>query len=598
MKALRFVLVLAILAGIAPGVYGEESSTCSWLRPLPNTKASPYGAVGYIGNGCTATLIHPRHILTAAQCLVNEDNSSEYWSDIYFYPNYNGGTGRKRIRIERAVVGAHGNLGLQYFTSDWAIARLAAPATGFPVLAINPGNNTEEQPVRVGHYSRDPLYFDPQCANPPYATERGCTPGWTPYDANVWWQNGFVSQGKITVNTDLSYNTLTAPGLNGSEGAPHLVKDTDGEWKINGITHALVSGEDCAGQEGPWAGRFFRAPWFAANVAVSSAPSAADRTGVFVIDSDRNWLVYRERTTSGSTDPFSFYELAKSMEGGAFAKIAAFKLGGTGLPGVVVLNKSGELWEVDRGSDNWTDWRSVSTPAGDVLTDIDTATTIDGAAVLYAVNSRSSGGSLYRRARTSAEADADWQPSWSKIVKSDSFVYKRVTAVRHEGDRRNQVWMLTTTDSIRTVKTTGEGWTEVTTFEGPPLPSGQLIADVDAGWNSKKRALLVALSSTGVAWYREADSKLSTASWSSWQQLPTLIDPGVPINRGNVELVSVSASRWEETDGDVVVPVVFATDNWGNVYQTTYTEATSTWSYWMPFYGKRINSSQSAEVID
>ena len=597
MKTLRLILILAIVGGVVSGAYAEESSTCSWFGPLPNTKTSPYGAVGYIGNGCTATLIHSRHILTAAHCIVNEGDSSNYWTDIYFYPNYNGGSSPPRFRIERAVVGAHGGTDAQYFTSDWAIARLATPVSGFPVLALNPGHNAED-PVQVGHYSRDPLYFDPQCATPPFDSERGCTPDWTPFDADVWWQNGFVSKGQITLNTDLSYNVLTAPGLDGSAGSPHLVKDTDKVWKINGVTHGPASAEPCGGLGGPWAGRFFHAPWFAANVAVASAPTAADRTGVFVIDSDRNWLVYRERTTSGSSDPFGFYELAQGMTEGGFSKIAAFKLGGTGLPGVVVLSKSGALWEVDRESDNWTDWKSVSIPSGEVLIDIDAATTIDGVAVLYAVNSRNSGGSLYRRTRMSGAADAEWQPSWSKIVTSDSYIYKRVTAVRHEGDGRNQVWMLTTTGNIRTVTATGQGWTTVTSFEGPTLPSGQLIADVDASWNHQKRALLVALSSTGQTWYREADSRKSTASWSSWQQLPTLVDPGVPVNRGTVKLISVTASRWAETDEGVVVPVVFATDNWGNVYQTNYSRATSTWSNWMPFYGKRVNSSQSSEVND
>lgn len=597
MKTLRLVLILAMLGGIPPAAHGEESSTCNWFGPLPNTKTSPFGAVGYIGNGCTATLIHSRHILTAAHCIVNDNDSSNYWTDLYFYPNYNGGSGPPRFKIERAVVGAHGSTGGQYFTSDWAIARLATPASGFPVLGLNPGVNTEE-PVQVGHYSRDPLYFDPQCAAPPYESERGCTPDWTPYDPDVWWQNGLVSKGTITLDSDLSYNTLTAPGLAGSAGSPHLVKDLDNKWRISGVTGGLLGAEPCAGLGGPWAGRFMAAPWFAAGVAVASAPSAAERTGVFVIDSDRNWLVYRERTTSGSSDPFNFYEFAKGMTNGGFARIAAFKLGGSGLPGIVVLGKSGALWEIDRGSDNWTEWNSVSTPPGQILVDIDTASTVDGVPVLYAVDSRSSGGNVYRRLRTTGTEDGDWQPSWSRIVKSDSFIYKRVTAVRHEGDGRNQLWMVTSTGSIRTVRATGQGWSVVTNFVGPPLPSGQLIADVDAGWDSEKRALLVALSSTGQAWTCVAGSKKSTASWSSWQQLPTLVDPGVPINRGNVKLISISASRWAETDEQAVIPVVFATDNWGNVYQTNYSKATSTWSNWMPFYGKRINSSQSSEVND
>ncbi len=111
MKPLRRFLLVMILGAFASGAVGDDHCK-TYTGFIPDSIDKPYGAVGYIGNGCTATLIGPQHILTAAHCIVAEGDSSNYWTDIWFYPNYHSGDQNPpRFRIDRAVLGAHGHTG-------------------------------------------------------------------------------------------------------------------------------------------------------------------------------------------------------------------------------------------------------------------------------------------------------------------------------------------------------------------------------------------------------------------------------------------------------------------------------------------------------
>ena len=49
------------------------------------------------------------------------------------------------------------------------------------------------------------------------------------------------------------------------------------------------------------------------------------------------------------------------------------------------------------------------------------------------------------------------------------------------------------------------------------------------------------------------------------------------------DLVTLTASRWQEQTGGDIVPVVLATDRQGNIYYTTYT-TTGVWEPWRSFY--------------
>ena len=75
------------------------------------TQNAPWGAVGYLNDGCTATLIDGYHILTAAHCVRNGNTGAwvpngDFPNPLRFYPNFHPNRiNPPRYRVARSVGG-------------------------------------------------------------------------------------------------------------------------------------------------------------------------------------------------------------------------------------------------------------------------------------------------------------------------------------------------------------------------------------------------------------------------------------------------------------------------------------------------------------
>lgn len=134
---------------------------------MPEQDSLPWGAIGYLNNGCTATLIDADHILSAAHCFV--DPVTGAWqrgpggAGLRFYPNYHPDRPNPPYRtIDRVVVGsrteAPGFPPPSFPAMDWSIAHLDAPVLDFPSMSIFPAPFNPLAVMNAG-YQRDPVIF-------------------------------------------------------------------------------------------------------------------------------------------------------------------------------------------------------------------------------------------------------------------------------------------------------------------------------------------------------------------------------------------------------------------------------------------------------
>lgn len=162
-NSLRFRLVvgLSLFALHASGAIFCPDDRYS----MPMQTTLPWGAIGFLNNGCTATLIDPNHILAAAHCFASIGTGA--WqrgpanSGLRFYPNYNPDRPNPPFRtIDRVVVGSRieaPNFPPPGFPAmDWGLAHLDTPVTDFDSMPILPA---PQLPLSVmnGAYQRDEL---------------------------------------------------------------------------------------------------------------------------------------------------------------------------------------------------------------------------------------------------------------------------------------------------------------------------------------------------------------------------------------------------------------------------------------------------------
>jgi len=613
---------------------GESSNAAVYCpdfsQTLPMTQSAPWGAVGYLNDGCTATLIDGYHILTAAHCVRNGNTgawvpNADFSNPLRFYPNFHPSRpNAPRYRVSRSVVGSltqdgDNTANRGFMPSDWAISRLdcdtdsqgtqwCPPVTGFPSLALVSASSWQGESVSRAGYDRDKTKLAPDALCPPANAqdEADSCPGACPCSppvANWWWQNGFVDPACV-VNSpndngwtdDFLVSSCSTRG--GASGSPIVTWWSQSVgYAIRGVVHGAgwTTPEDTP-CENPGQGhdyvtgaagvmRFAHAPRFAKNVAISRHESGANRTQVWAVDGDADAIRTRSRKSASLTNGFSTWDVCGAVT--APDRIAANRLTNF-RPDVLVTTTTGTLfYRYMSSGGSWQSWASFATPPGRAIRDVDA--TLDSASIPYFFGvDNIPGGYAYRRRRTGSGAYDPWN-GWQLLVTSYvNDAYARVSSIRRHGDLVQEMFLVTTSGAVRWA---AEPFpvSAPSDFQAPAT-----IVDLDAGWLWDNRVFVVAVDDQGHLWLR-TQTATSGNGWNSWITFDPPVGPPIyaPATgcAGSAPpgIVSVTASRWQDDPVSTVVPVIFATDNQGNVYYTTYETGPCTQSgcdcgtYWQPW---------------
>ena len=193
-------------------VWAETGWAQEGLPRLPLTYAPAFDAIGRLGSdpkfqtsqGCTAALIAPDLVLTAAHCV----NPSQ--GGLVFSPGWRVGQRNPSIAIARTLRHPdYGGIGNLAFENDIAIAVLSVPVTGVTPLAL-------------AHTSGAEIY--------------GKTIALLGYHAGA--------QGGLSGSFDCPLGPgrgrlmgVECPVRGGNSGSPLLIK-SEGEWRIIGVAAA------------------------------------------------------------------------------------------------------------------------------------------------------------------------------------------------------------------------------------------------------------------------------------------------------------------------------------------------------------------------
>jgi len=587
---------------------------------LPVDPAEPYMAVGLMNNGCTAFLIDADHIVAAAHCFVNTNTGQWHVvpNQLRFYPNFHpdrvdaDDARVPRADITRAVLGSRAAENRLGAGMDWGIAKVEnwrdTAGLDLTPLALAPTSPTVGAQLVNPAYNRHHCPYDDMDSitwdNMDWDTTN-CAGQWVRLmqdpplfdgvnadhvDCNTRWIAGSIHRDCTITNVsdDIVEEDCVTNG--GSSGSP-IIQTGSGPWTAVGVVHGASQGPnfeikeepDCSippKGRGASVDRFREAPRFAENVAVHRRPDNPAATAVFVVDGDRDVVVFRAREGASpeSAGRFSWWtSLGAPPQGGELTRIAACSTDEDSHPQIFVISDEVTLHTRGVGADdNWGAWATVDLPVGTGrVVDVD-ATTDDAGRCQIVV--ATTGAGLQTRAKM---ANGGWS-AWTEVASGS---YTEVTALRYDGI----IW-------VAMIDPTGAAWRtwydDAMWFTPVPLGAPGGVAawrDVDMTWDEAARGFMLATPEGGgnVLWFMPMYG--ADTAWT-WRTFDTgLWAPGFG-PQDAPEMLTITASRWMEDPPGTTSPVIFGTGVRGNVYFIEYArDSVVGWVLdWKSFYHERI----------
>jgi V8-like Glu-specific endopeptidase len=331
----------AVFAALAPLLATKEDAADAEQRDImPVTSSLPWGAVGFLDNGCTGALIDSQHVLAASHCFtfdfdgVTADGQpylqGAWQTGLVFFPNYHPSRANPpRYEIDRVIVGSRAQTD-PATAADWGIAHLTKPVTGFPALQVSPRERWQYPSfVLFAGYGRDEVVYPNEAASFPEPSPGGFCANFKP---NCWWIPAFTDPKCLAldeVDGIVRTDEFSCRTLGGNSGSPVLWQAASLEPQAFRVTGVISGGGSF------WsAQRFQHAPRFAAGVAVASHDDGTPRTQVFATDRDRSRIASRHRAGASAAQPFTYFRDLGSVP--SPGPLAAFRLP-DGRPQVVVL---------------------------------------------------------------------------------------------------------------------------------------------------------------------------------------------------------------------------------------------------------------------
>ncbi len=639
---IKAVLILAALL-LLTSYSGKASATLYCSRPyseLTVNPGRPYNAVGFLNNGCTAFLIDANHIVAAAHCFERTDTGA-WQTGLRFYPNFHPDrvtADEKHVPrgdVTRVVVGSRAGENLLGAGMDWGVARvdnwkdtagldltplnLALSVPGAGTALVNPAYTRSHFPYSDTNFTAwDHMVFDTQYCS----WVRESAPGKN--DGGVWailmrtapiydgvnrdivgcnsrWGAGYIHADCSLTRIDNNVVVHNCDTVGGSSGSPVMYQDSLGNWSAIGVGHgggptdfdsidknarlAPVCTADTPARRdnvGASVERFRYALRFASNVAVHRRPDNTSATAIFAVDNDLNQVVYRARNGNYPTytSDFDFWKsLGIPYPGAKLTRIAACSADASGKPQVFVVADNARIYTRSvLPNGNWGPWSNFGI-AGSVnsVADIDAASDASGRCLLFMI---ANGGGAFTRAKITDTQWGDWF-----TVAGGSF--KSISALNYAG----VVWaaMIDTSGEIWQTSLGQAGWTAPIKLSRPAGITAW--RDIDMTWDEAARGFMLAIPTNAGnnLWFVPL---YGSQPWSDWRRFEThLWAPGAaPQNAPSMQ--SITASRWMEDPAGTTSPVVFATDDSGNIYFIEYARAgTSTPGWildWKSFYHERI----------